>query len=436
MPFETDLETDLNKLSPGFYQERFLHSQENTNPLDNNTINIIDTLECIYINFKEEHNDKITEIFELIDIETLVRPNLLKVSHSETNLIKEKFGTEFDTIDYEVLIKDIKLYLENNKTILDMQSTQDSIEMQYTSNNSIKQQPDLLRGINFSKPMSTKSTPVKELSELSDDSTKKFEKLEIEKDVLESMKFKGHKYGPLKHQEKMDWDKSIFMKAGDYRFCSLDTLDLESNLVGSNKIVEKNCYILYTCNKCIVLENESYDIMSLLDNFTDIKLIDRVDFTQFKEILHNRSFNSFDECETMYKTLKSTVPKESINILVENKVKSYINFRYIITDKINDRIKALELYNLCKKQITVDPKQFSKILLKLNLKKKRYQDGVYYYGLKPIDSNIKFNELRENLFEGLLPERLDPIKKDEHQQLLQDKLDERKKLKLPQKVVT
>lgn len=372
-----------------------------------NTINIIDTLESIYINFNEENNEKIKEILELIDIDTLIRPNLLTVSHEDRDLIKEKFGTEFNTVEYNELVKDISDYLEYNHSISQIKKKQTLIEKRYNSEHVKEIAPDLT--------VYKQYTPngVEEIGTYIHEGTEEIKLLDacgVPKTNNKKFTFEGYT------------NNVSYMNAGDYRMCSVDILELndhENPLVNKRETYEKRCYILFACNKCIVLENENYSINDLLENFTDIKLIDNCISTPFKEILHKRTFNSFTECQSMYNTLKSTLPKETIDTVIENKIKNYINCNYQITENITDKIKVLELYNLCKKEChcTIDSRQFSKILLKLNLKKKRYQDGIYYYGLKKYNSTTNMTDIKNKLFDGFLQER-EPIKSEEHIVLL------------------
>lgn len=355
------------------------------------TINVIDTLESFYINFKEEHNEKIKEIFELIDMDTLIRPKLLNISHTERNLIKETFGTEFNTVEYKDLVNDISDYLEFNKKITEIQNKQTLIEQRY---NLIEQKDPIMT--NYSTLVDKQFSTVSEVQS----------------------KVKG---GVTTCFEGFSQSDS-FMKAGDYRLCSVDILELnnqECALVNNRETFEKRYYILYACNKCVVLENENYDLNDLLENFTDIKMIDNCVKTPFKEILHKRTFNSFSECQSMYETLKSTLPKETIDTVIENKITNYINWNYQITEDVKDKIKVLELYNLCKQEChcAIDSRQFSKILLKLNLKKKRYQDGIYYYGLNKYNDQTNMKDIKNKLFDGLLQER-EPLNSYEHIELL------------------
>ena len=383
------------------------------------TINIIDTLESFYLNFKEEHNEKIKEIFELIDIDTLIRPDLLKISQADSKLIKEKFGTEFNTVEYNDLVTDISEYLEYNKAITKFQNSQIFIEEKYKQNQ-VKDTEKILYSYKEFTPngIYEKKVCIPNENDVHQGTTE-ISLLDIrgKPKTNPNSKFTFEGYTNV----------GSYMNAGDYRLCSVDILELnkqENALVNNRETFEKRCYILFACNKCIVLENENYDLNNLLENFTDIKLIDNCTSTPFKEILHKRTFNSFTECQSMYNTLKSTLPKETIDTVIENKITNYINWNYQITEDVKDKIKVLELYNLCKQEChcAIDSRQFSKILLKLNLKKKRYQDGIYYYGLNKYNDQTNMTDIKNKLFDGLLQER-EPLKSEEHLQLF-DKMKE------------
>jgi len=70
-------------------------------------------------------------------------------------------------------------------------------------------------------------------------------------------------------------------------------------------------------------------------------------------------------------------------------VKTFISCNYNITDDINDKMKASELFNEIYKFLKIEEKinirnKLTNFLLDIGLKKKRYNDGIYYYGLHKI----------------------------------------------------
>ena len=79
----------------------------------------------------------------------------MEVSNVEKDLIKPKFGTEFNNVEYEKIIKDIKEYIEYNKIIKDTQKRKVFIEKMYKKElfqwNKIK-----INGVNLSKNVSRK----------------------------------------------------------------------------------------------------------------------------------------------------------------------------------------------------------------------------------------------------------------------------------------
>ena len=70
-------------------------------------------------------------------------------------------------------------------------------------------------------------------------------------------------------------------------------------------------------------------------------------------------------------------------------VKTFILTNYTITDNINDKMKAIDLFNEIYKFLRIEEKinirnKLTNFLLDIGLKKKRYNDGIYYYGLQKI----------------------------------------------------
>ncbi len=132
---------------------------------------------------------------------------------------------------------------------------------------------------------------------------------------------------------------------------------LESNICGYKKYFEiKNNEIDSNINTTLIsLFHEKY--------FDDEKsLIDKI--------------NSFKELFNIDDTLKRDV-------------KTFISCNYNITDDINDKMKASELFNEIYKFLKIEEKinirnKLTNFLLDIGLKKKRYNDGIYYYGLHKI----------------------------------------------------
>jgi hypothetical protein len=378
---------------------------------DDYTLNVIDTLDSLYLNFDSRHNEKIKEIFEMIGVETLVRGDLFKLSYSEIKLVKETFGTQFTTIECNPLIKDLTDFLDFNKKIEELKEKQKNVKDKYTLDSNTNTNIEICK---YKKAIHTSTY---DLQDLKDPNTS----FSILVDAYEK-------------------DNS-FIKVNETRLCSSDIIELNKTSQ-FNSVIEipteiKHCYVLYLCNTSIVLDSE-YDIPNLLESFSDIKLIDQIENTPFREFLHERFFNSVEECMSVYNTLKNTLPKETVDSVTEHRIKNYINYTYKITDNIESRVKALDFYNKCKKEcdFTIDTKRFSDILLKLNLKKKRYQDGIYYYGLESLKKREfkDYNELNSKLFIGL-PRDNGILTKEECNELMELQIKERKcKIEIPKDI--
>ena len=376
-------------------------------------LNIIDTIDSLHINFNKKFNDKIKEIYNIIDIEVLIYTDDLILTKSNKKLIEDVFSEQKITNDTTKLLQDIKDYIKQQETINELILKQNDLKLEYKSKNKVfffKSNDDIHlfdKGINI-------NCDNKYITEL--------EKYTKEKEF----DIKGNDIGTNN------------MSVNDYSFCSSDNLN---NYETNYKLVKDtdSCYLLYInyYNIAIVLENESYDINDLLDNFNEFTLIECGGKIHFKEFLHKRTFNNISEFKTTYDSLKSSLPKNDDSMAMKYKIENYIKRTFRITNDPIDRQKAFDFYNRLKKvcEFTFDSRQFSQILLELGLKKKRYGDGIYYYGLKeknPVnltetslgklaiseseydnlqleynktdsELNVKFNEsFKKELFKGLL----------------------------------
>jgi len=122
------------------------------------------------------------------------------------------------------------------------------------------------------------------------------------------------------------------------------------------------------------------------------------------KLFHEKYFNNANEFYNHMNTIKTIMKKEDDNSFSKN-VKDFINFKYDITNNIEDKkksfllFKQIEMYfKIIKKPIGAEKtfkNQISKILLEIGLKKVRLDDGFYFYGLKnkynlSIESIVKF----------------------------------------------
>ena len=132
---------------------------------------------------------------------------------------------------------------------------------------------------------------------------------------------------------------------------------LESNICGYKKYFE--------------FENDEIDSNI---NITLISLFHKKYFNDEKSLIDK--INLFKELFNIDDTLKRDV-------------KTFISCNYNITNDINDKMKASELFNEIYKFLKIEEKinirnKLTNFLLDIGLKKKRYNDGIYYYGLHKI----------------------------------------------------
>ena len=131
----------------------------------------------------------------------------------------------------------------------------------------------------------------------------------------------------------------------------------------------ENCVCGY--KKYIEFENDE------IDNNINISLITLFDKKCFD---NEKSFlGEFEMFKKLYK----------IDDSLKKDVKTFILTNYNITNIINDKMKATDLFNEIYKFLKIEEKinirnKLTNFLLDIGLKKKRYNDGIYYYGLQKI----------------------------------------------------
>jgi hypothetical protein len=87
----------------------------------------------------------------------------------------------------------------------------------------------------------------------------------------------------------------------------------------------------------------------------------------------------------IFKNLNGNNDKNELN---EKDIEKYLNSIYYISDNISNKIKSSELTNNILLYFRLDLKniglknKISMMLIEIGLKKKRFSDGNYYYGLK------------------------------------------------------
>jgi len=146
----------------------------------------------------------------------------------------------------------------------------------------------------------------------------------------------------------------------------------------------------------IIREYPEFGFVKILNIYTAnedfIKYVDLTfEKTQFESIAKlNEALSTTSQylvlCESQYKT---NIAHKS----EEKAVKDFLNYTYIITENIDDKIKAstlceiiVKLFNTNTTENLENIKSFrirlSSYLYNIGLKKKRFNDGFYYYGLR------------------------------------------------------
>ena len=163
----------------------------------------------------------------------------------------------------------------------------------------------------------------------------------------------------------------------------------------------------------IIIENPDTDNLHIIKNhpeFGFIKLFgittNNKDIVSFIEQQFNKTqFNDIDEINKKLFMTSQYIEFANIHNNVNNKisseenyVKQFLNSKYTFDDDINHKMKASTLYDIIinSKVVKIENDKMSgfrtrlsKYLKDIGLKKKRYNDGFYYYGI--VDRMNKFN---------------------------------------------
>jgi hypothetical protein len=176
-----------------------------------------------------------------------------------------------------------------------------------------------------------------------------------------------------------------------------------------NKLNEHKLYFVFLnvdFLKSLVIENPTYEILDTLYSHSEYGFVEL-----FKMKIHNddaeliscikKQFNnSFYDINELNEIIENTsqiitynTNKRTINaslMLEEKSVKAFLNNNFNFSNDVNKKMKASAIHNLIinsdvckvdKNKISGFKTRLSKYLQDLGLKKKRYNDGFYYYGI-------------------------------------------------------
>lgn len=197
----------------------------------------------------------------------------------------------------------------------------------------------------------------------------------------------------------------------DYSFIDTNNILIQY----TNILIIFNHYYLTTFLYVISNLKELNETRKIIDGITNypeygftilghLRNVDDDVFVLVKELFDNKIFNNSQSI-----TVKLNYLAENINYLNENMntiiphtvcyneetiITNYIKTNYIINNNIEDKIKASKIYDIILEESEIKNKsigltdsinglrnRLSVYLHKLGLLKKRYSDGVYYYGI-------------------------------------------------------
>jgi len=198
--------------------------------------------------------------------------------------------------------------------------------------------------------------------------------------------------------ENGDWDYK------DSYHCRYDTDSLVSEM--KTQTLEKSVMLVYNEEYLysFVIEDPNNVEKYILDNkkygFSvghqfNIKKDDYI-LTVVMKLFDDKNYNDVGEIRQNLETIIQITDKindTTSNDIEKNNITDYINNTFTITENTEDRLKSSDLCVMVENYMMSFKNEFSKgdsslknklskYLLELGLKKKRYSDGFYYYGLK------------------------------------------------------
>jgi hypothetical protein len=192
----------------------------------------------------------------------------------------------------------------------------------------------------------------------------------------------------------------------------------------------------------ITIENPDTDILHVIKNHSEfgfVKLFgietNNKDIVSFIEREFNKTqFNDIDEINKKLLVTSQYIEfankhNNSNNMVSseENLVKKYLNSKYTFDDDINHKMKASSLYDIIinSKVVKIDNDKLagfrtrlSKYLKDIGLKKKRYNDGFYYYGIVEKNPTLLSDINSSNIRKDKTSINLEEIMRKRHEEYL------------------
>lgn len=130
-------------------------------------------------------------------------------------------------------------------------------------------------------------------------------------------------------------------------------------------------------------------------------------------------------------TVNRIINQKQINTKLSTKdIKSLIEKYFVLDNDIDKRVKFSTLWSIITSEITIDEnisaymkRQLPNILIEFGLNKKRYSDGIYWYGLK---RKVETNHSNNEKLNASLPTKLNPKEAEEFENKFQSFVSSRK----------
>ena len=162
--------------------------------------------------------------------------------------------------------------------------------------------------------------------------------------------------------------------------------------------IQYNIYYNNQFNNIVIIDDykDKMNIQEIKKIFPELELINKCQLNDnMILILTNEIYIDFNDAKNKVNNLlNNNIEKISIN-----EIKQLINKYFDISSDSNDIIKFTNIFNKISCDIIINDKlsnyikkQLPNVLLDLGLEKKRYSDGIYWYGLIPKkDIIVKLN---------------------------------------------
>ena len=199
----------------------------------------------------------------------------------------------------------------------------------------------------------------------------------------------------IDYQNFIEYNKKI----NEIRFKYTGKINKEYDINEKEDVYQNkyNKILVYNDNShmSFIIDNpDKYDLQLLESNICGYKKyfefenneIDSNINTTLISLFHEKYF---DDEKSLIDKINSFKELFNIDDTLKRDVKTFISCNYNITNIINDKMKATDLFNEIYKFLKIEEKinirnKLTNFLLDIGLKKKRYNDGIYYYGLQKI----------------------------------------------------